>query len=855
MIKIKSPCPLWLTIMVITVSIVYVSTEISIKQNSIDHHQHDNHRSNVIMNKNSIVDHEEHGEEDDDDDHDDDDEDESISGRIISIFYELELLRSKIFREISTINNNRNKQHDDDKYDDYSEIFKQISKPLHGLASIFIKLQYELSQPCNDALIHWLNSLRDQHLWAFRMLDSNGLIPHLGILSGPISNFGAYDQCLAIKSGEIRGQYCMIETRLSSSSSSLLKQRQSESLDEKDHLFMKHSSSNDTIWMEIQRNRRLLPAARWYLSVCLPSQCTRKDVQYLIDDQKLLAEVKNCHHLDDGNLPKNNVIFLTIFIIILIIILFTIIDRRYVNRSNNVGENKSINQINQPPSKDRIESIIDSVRLVNIILIIYWHTYMFTWKSSIRLSMELFQTFLQLSPIQLMIIGWPLMESMLFLEALRLSYQMFRSSKQSDKKKFQNIFQHFFHHFIQRWFNIVILLFWMFTFIPILSNGPQSFRSVEALNECRNEWWKILLFASNFNDHQNSCLSHIWIIAVEFQLFIIILPFIYIIKRMKMSRKTVISFVLITIIIACIVTTSYYYQYDRNIKQLVHGTMISETGFMEDLFAMNISPLFHLCSYILGLLFGYWISIKSNQNNNNKWPNLTRRSKAMMVAIILAISIVIGWFLLFHQSSHWSPMISSIILGSYRFIWSMWLIILFIFICDFNAILEYCSEKSNLIHMISPLAFQTYLIHYLVIIVRDSQRRQPIVFGHMKMFEEFLLNLFISLLLACSIRYFVSEPSCRIIRYCWKTMARVNSEKKSKWPSKLSIKSSSRSSSYQEMANIVDNNTNDNHHHTANNSNETIIDPASISTSVELTALLSSSSSSSNSNGKNMSQN
>ncbi|KAH7643152.1 acyltransferase-like protein 1 [Dermatophagoides farinae] len=666
-------------------------------------------------------------------------------------------------------------------------------KPLHGLASIFIKLQYELSQPCNDALIHWFNSLRDQHLWAFRMLDSNGLIPHLGILSGPISNFGAYDQCLAIKSGEIRGQYY-----------------------ENDDLFMKHSSSNDTIWMEIQRNRRLLPAARWYLSVCLPSQCTRKDVQYLIDDQKLLAEVKNCHHLDDGNLPKNNVIFLTIFIIILIIILFTIIDRRYVNRSNNVGENKSINQINQPPSKDRIESIIDSVRLVNIILIIYWHTYMFTWKSSIRLSMELFQTFLQLSPIQLMIIGWPLMESMLFLEALRLSYQMFRSSKQSDKKNFQNIFQHFFYHFIQRWFNIVILLFWMFTFIPILSNGPQSFRSVEALNECRNEWWKILLFASNFSDHQNSCLSHIWIIAVEFQLFIIILPFIYIIKRMKMSRKT---------------------------------------DFMEDLFAMNISPLFHLCSYILGLLFGYWISIKSNQNNNNKWPNLTRRSKAMMVAIILAISIVIGWFLLFHQSSHWSPMISSIILGSYRFIWSMWLIILFIFICDFNAILEYCSEKSNLIHMISPLAFQSYLIHYLVIIVRDSQRRQPIVFGHMKMFEEFLLNLFISLLLACSIRYFVSEPSCRIIRYCWKTMAKVNSEKKSKWPSKLSIKSSSRSSSYQEMANIVDNNTNDNHHHTANNSNETIIDPASISTSVELTALLSSSSSSSNSNGKNMSQN
>nr|XP_027201244.1 uncharacterized protein LOC113795248 [Dermatophagoides pteronyssinus] len=829
-------------ILIVFIGIVLVvngqENSFSVKQtNSIDHHNDDDkqHRSNIIMDKSpSSVDGKNHEDIDDDEEDEDDDEEESISSHVLSISYEMELLRSKIFREFSTINRRQQQQQHDDhhKYDGYQEIFKQITKPLNGLLRILIKLQYDLSEQCEWSLIEWLNSLNEQQLWAFQMFDSNGFIPNSGLLSGPLSNFGSYDQCLAIDTGKIRGQYCMIETRLSRSSSMMNKQQKSELIDSS------LNQSNETIWMNLEKNQRLLPAARWYISLCIPSQCTSKDIQYLIDDRKLLAKVKNCHHSGDDNDGDSirQSIFITSFAIVIIILI--IIDRRYFR------QNATSNQQN-----DRIESIIDSIRLINIILIIYWHTYIFTWKSSIRLSLKLFEIFNKLSPIQLMLIGWPLMESMLFLESLRLSYRLFRSSNKNSRINFQQ----FFYHFIKRWLNLATLLIIMFTIIPSISNGPQSFLSTDQLNECRNEWWQILLFIMNLNP-QNKCLSHLWIFVVEFQLFLLIIPFIYLIQRIKLSSKIIISIVSITMITTCTIISSFYYQYNENIQQMILGTMHSELDFQENLFSLNISPLFYLCPYLFGILFGYWLTMNTgdDDSNDNKWPNLSRRIKISM-AIILIMSISISFVIIFNQSLHWKPFAASIILGFYRFIWSIWLIILIIFLGNSNVIGKFFPSKSNIFQWLKSLSIQSYLIHYLVIMVRDSKRRQSIVFNHWKMFEEFLLNLLISLLLASIIRYSFTKPLNRTVKFVWKKLSKTITKENKSIPvkSKCSSINSSLSGSYQEVTNIDDNDTNGDIIITNGTANQITKHHPSTCTTIELTSLLSSPSPpSSDSNGK-----
>ena len=55
---------------------------------------------------------------------------------------------------------------------------------------------------------------------------------------------------------------------------------------------------------------------------------------------------------------------------------------------------------------------------------------------------------------------------------------------------------------------------------------------------------------------------------------------------------------------------------------MILGTMHSELDFQENLFSLNISPLFYLCPYLFGILFGYWLTMNTGDDNDSNENDL-----------------------------------------------------------------------------------------------------------------------------------------------------------------------------------------------------------------------------------------
>lgn len=89
------------------------------------------------------------------------------------------------------------------------------------------------------------------------MIDASGSIPS-GLLDGTLSDFGDYDQCLALQSSidpSIRGKHCMIKAKLLKSAA--------KTLDIEDSFLMKNDFSIN-------------------IGLCQPSICSAQEIKEIL---------------------------------------------------------------------------------------------------------------------------------------------------------------------------------------------------------------------------------------------------------------------------------------------------------------------------------------------------------------------------------------------------------------------------------------------------------------------------------------------------------------------------------------------------------------------------------------------
>lgn len=180
--------------------------------------QIENDKNSVDKLKPSNINDEVDEDNDLDEDFEDNNDNDSISDHVLHILFNLNLILQKAQEKFASNQESSEIQ---------STVLNDIINPIVSVTKIVVKLQMDLSDNCHNSLLKLLDDLKMEKLWAYQMIDSNGLLPNSGLTSGTMVNFGAYDNCLAIKTADpdpdsIQGQYCLVETKLVSSEKELM---------------------------------------------------------------------------------------------------------------------------------------------------------------------------------------------------------------------------------------------------------------------------------------------------------------------------------------------------------------------------------------------------------------------------------------------------------------------------------------------------------------------------------------------------------------------------------------------------------------------------------------------------------
>ena len=88
---------------------------------------------------------------------------------------------------------------------DYSQQLKQ--------QFLSITKSQNISIACNASIWQTVNGIQNLEVWAIDMINSWGSFPPSGVRMGTLTDFGAYDQCLAIEPNSMieKPQYCLVD--------------------------------------------------------------------------------------------------------------------------------------------------------------------------------------------------------------------------------------------------------------------------------------------------------------------------------------------------------------------------------------------------------------------------------------------------------------------------------------------------------------------------------------------------------------------------------------------------------------------------------------------------------------------
>lgn len=156
----------------------------------------------------------------------------------------------------------------------------------HSLSVKFIEhSDIALTPKCMLSMLIALDEMKRQRLWVIKMLDTTGKPEFHNILDGSMISLGGYDQCLAIESpkllkgqpGKIYGKYCLVKYDVP------LPVRP-KNIDIRTRLFnYTNTKLEGTAIDDFGSFAHALYDHKPRLGFCVPSQCTKSDLQLLLN--------------------------------------------------------------------------------------------------------------------------------------------------------------------------------------------------------------------------------------------------------------------------------------------------------------------------------------------------------------------------------------------------------------------------------------------------------------------------------------------------------------------------------------------------------------------------------------------
>lgn len=204
----------------------------------------------------------------------------------------------------------------------WRKIGKKFKKGIGSLIGTVVPFALNMSQEakisgnCSGAMLKWVLSMNQLKSWALRMLDASGK-PVAGLLEGSLTMFGNYRQCVKLRvpdddeiefAGEFReyfrGKYCIIQAK-----PWLPEKKRFYNLNSKIKTLNDDGEENPwyekTVFDELSDWALAFNYVNIRMDLCVPSQCTREDIQkavsFLLKGIDVKARVLRCEMETDGN--------------------------------------------------------------------------------------------------------------------------------------------------------------------------------------------------------------------------------------------------------------------------------------------------------------------------------------------------------------------------------------------------------------------------------------------------------------------------------------------------------------------------------------------------------------------------
>ncbi|XP_076348103.1 nose resistant to fluoxetine protein 6-like [Tachypleus tridentatus] len=377
---------------------------------------------------------------------------------------------------------------------------------------------------------------------------------------------------------------------------------------------------------------------------------------------------------------------------------------------------------------------LNGIRFITMTWIILCHTYAWAPLISFRSLFNLRNSQEDLA-FEVILNGWLGVDTFLFLSGLLVAYITLRRLAKSNGK--MNFGLYLFHRYWRLTPPMMVAIS-LVILMEGLGAGPLwDLQIRDEVRRCKSSWWSNILYITNWRAYDQRCLSHLWYLCVDMQLYII--SFLILIP---LFWKPVIGFIIVfllvtgsSVAVGMITVTNTYF------PTLLHlaPDLVVNQNLERDIYW---KPYGHFGPYCIGVITGYLLI-----HHRDVIIRPILQFGLWVTAITCSVSALYGAYE-YNRGNLPSPWEAGLYASLHRSAWAVglgWLA----FACATGRggiIDSFLSWKIFI--PLGRLTYSAYLFHFVIIWVRNGLQRERRNFSHFERSFDFFGYLTLTMALA-----------------------------------------------------------------------------------------------------------
>ncbi|KAI5722400.1 hypothetical protein M8J76_007836 [Diaphorina citri] len=584
--------------------------------------------------------------------------------------------------------------------------------------------------------------LRNSTLWAVQMLDASVITPS-GLIDGDNTQFGHADQCIQtrVPIRNFRTQFCLPTATFSPQSHQLYP----EFYDNQTRDWPPYDMDK-TVWSFLRPRDKSIRLSRLKFSwgLCVPEVCTANDIQTSLDTT--LAEAFRelnisfrveltsvmCYsgkEMEERHMPLIGKLWvLGLLLLVILMVMGTIVDYQYGTEQQAMEKQlkdtkkestdklaqsamsflttfsfiSNMRRLCRTSEDDNEVSIIHAIKYLTICGVIMFHREVFGM--GYARNMAFFEGLLHKTSYFLLTSTTQTLDAFFYLAGFLLARVLIK------ERGHINILSTIVYRVIRLYPLILASIAFAIWVYPYLGEGPRWKSVVDGGAEsCQQYWWHNLLFISSLFEDTELCISVMWFLSTEFQLFLLGLAIVALAEKFPSHRTVILS---ASFIIAHIVPSVFIFFQRETSFWMMTIWDIQNINLTPHIRAMYLKFYIRMPPYIFGACSAYVIDYLLK-----KQVKITGSQKVFAFMTMVPLNFIVFYIgaLFLQPGVQYNPWHHALFAFVMRITYSGLIFVgLVIHSCGgFGAISDFLCHP--IFRPLGRITFHMYLIHFFII--------------------------------------------------------------------------------------------------------------------------------------------